>query len=308
MQWRVAHQDWFTGFETTRLRKDGTPVSVSISTAPLHAVDGSVTGCVAVYEDITARLQTEEELRRASRMEATATLAAGIAHDFNNLMTGILANAQLLRRDLRLEGEPDEMLEDIGQAALRAGELAQQLLAFARGGKYMPRIINLNDVVVESARLQKGFSPAVRREQALTMDLWAIEADPVQMSQVVMNLALNAVEAIEGSGFVRIATDNRELGATDVAKLGLKPGRYVCLSVEDSGSGMDDATRMRVFEPFFSTKFQGRGLGLAAVYGIVKNHSGEITVESAPGIGTTFRVFLPAAEANVRSKRPEMIG
>jgi len=261
---------------------------------------GEVVRIVTVIEDVTQRKRSEEAMLRASRMEATATLAGGIAHDFNNLMVAVLGNAELLR--LRCGERPEaEMLDDICRAAQQAGELAQQMLAFARGGKYQPKVMNLNDTIQETLRLQeRSFPPRVRIERDIAPELWNVEADPAQMGQVLMNLCINAVEAIPGNGRILLTTRNIELksplegGAPD-----LPPGRYVYLAVEDTGCGMSAKTLERVFEPFFSTKFQGRGLGLAAVYGIIKNHGGRITVYSEPGQGATFKIYLPATPAEI---------
>jgi len=262
---------------------------------------GEVVRIVTIIEDVTQRKRSEEAMLRASRMEATATLAGGIAHDFNNLMVGVLGNAELLRLRCADRPEAEEMLDDICRAAQQAGELAQQMLAFARGGKYQPKVMNLNDTIQETLRLQeRSFPPRVHIERDIAPDLWNVEADPAQMGQVLMNLCINAVEAIPGNGRILLTTRNVELDSSWAgASPDLPPGRYVYLAVEDTGCGMSAKTLERVFEPFFSTKFQGRGLGLAAVYGIIKNHGGRITVYSEPGQGATFKVYLPATSAEI---------
>jgi CheY-like chemotaxis protein len=177
------------------------------------------------------------------------------------------------------------------------------MLAFARGGKYQAQVMNLNGAVLDTLRLQEGsFPPQISIERYMKEDLWNINADPTQMSQVVMNLCINASEAIEGSGRIVIRTDNIDVDE-EFAKFhtGMKSGPYVYLSVEDTGCGMDHETVLKVFEPFFTTKFQGRGLGLAAVYGIVKNHDGYINVYSEKGIGTIFKVYIPATDESVNN-------
>ena len=272
----------------------------------LLALEGFIT-------DITERKKAEETLLHTSRMEATATLAGGIAHDFNNLMVGVLGNAELLQASRTLRAQERELLDAISKAAQRAGDLAQQMLAFARGGKYQPQVINLNDSIREILELQgPSLSSEIQVVHQLESQLWTVRADPAQMSQIVMSLCLNAAEAIEGSGRIIVTTRNlkvdRELARSSPR---LKPGRYVVLTVEDTGCGMDEGTLAKVFEPFFTTKFMGRGLGLAAVYGIVSHHGGLITAESVKGGGTTIRIYLQATEARIRgsqSPKPNLPG
>ncbi len=255
-----------------------------------------ITGYSLFISDVTERKNAEKIMLKASRMEATATLAAGIAHDFNNLMVGVLGNADLLKMRFHPEPETMDMLDSIAASASQAGELAQQLLSFARGGKYQPRNLDLNDMLRQVFKRDKHiFPPRIRLETRFTSKLWQVFADPTQMSQVIMNLCLNAVESIEKNGIVSVTTRNIDIGEAELAvQPSLKPGNHVQLSVNDNGKGMDKPTMIRIFEPFFSTKFQGRGLGLAAVYGIIKNHDGCIFVDSAPGEGSRFTLYFPA--------------
>ncbi|HNS00517.1 MAG TPA: PAS domain-containing protein [Planctomycetota bacterium] len=261
--------------------------------------EGRIVRVITLLEDITERKAMAEAMLSASRLEATATLAGGIAHDFNNLMTGVLGNAQLLAAAFQGKAEDRARLDMIARASERAGELAQLLVGYARGGKYQACVISLNDVVADTLALQEhSFPQRIAFERRLEPELWNVEADPLQMQQVIMNLCINACEAIDGAGRVTIRTSNVALTPEDAACHGfLKPGRHVCLAVEDTGRGMDQAARARLFEPFYTTKSQGRGLGLAAVYGIVKNHNGCLEVKSAPGKGSKFEVCLPAVDA-----------
>jgi signal transduction histidine kinase/ActR/RegA family two-component response regulator len=252
--------------------------------------------------DSVARLReadrrTAEARAVAARMEATATLAAGVAHDFNNLMTGVMANSEVLRRDLAADPDGLQTLATIIECADRGGRLAQQLLAFARGGKYQPAVVDLNAMVRDTLRVEAhtvGGGVTLRTE--LAPDLQPVEADPTQISQVISNLHRNAVEALGGHGTITIATRNLPPEPERPAALAdLPQGNYVAISVADSGPGMTDDTRARIFEPFFTTKTGGRGMGLAASYGIVTHHGGQIDVQSSPGGGTVFTVYLPAA-------------
>jgi two-component system, cell cycle sensor histidine kinase and response regulator CckA len=272
---------------------------------PLRGPGKTMGGFLVHVTDITDRRRSENGMLRASRMEATATLAGGIAHDFNNLMVGVLGNAELLREDLASDHAAVGMIRDIIRSARRAGDLAQQMLAFAQGGKYHPQRMSLNEVVRKTLRLQRGsLPPKVEVEQDVDPQLWSIVADPSQMSQILMNLCLNAVEATAGRGSIRVTTRNAELSGEDVRdRPGLLAGRHVRLTVEDNGCGMDAETIDRVFEPFFTTKFQGRGLGLSAVYGIVKNHGGHIAVKSQVGHGSTLVIHLPAVDGEGGQRR-----
>ncbi len=269
---------------------------VAQSSTVVWSEDGRPVAEVGAIRDVTDGKRAEEAVRAASRMEATATLAGGIAHDFNNLMVGVLGNAELLQ--MRLPNLPDvmRMLNTIASSAQEAGGLAQQMLAFARGGKYQPRLISLNDIVNDVLNLEeRSVPPRISIERILDETPWVIKADPVQMSQVVMNLSINAVEAIEDVGRITVTTRSITVDEGFARKnTGLKPGLHVCLIVEDTGQGMSEETLARVFEPFFTTKFQGRGLGLAAAYGIVKNHGGYIAVSSEVGRGSIFTVYIPA--------------
>jgi PAS domain S-box-containing protein len=264
---------------------------------------GPTISCIT--RDVTERIRSEEILRGASRMEATATLAAGVAHDFNNLMTAILGNAELLLAD---PGFPDaaSRLGQIGESAKRGGALAQQLLAYARGGKYQAQVVGVNELVQQALQLQKhAMPPRIQLESILDPESPHVEADPIQIGQVVTNLCINACEATPGSGRVTVRTRRLTLGPSEViGKPGLAPGPVVLIQVTDTGKGIETSILPRIFEPFFTTKFQGRGLGLAAAYGIVKNHRGYIGVESVLGKGTTFSIYLPAVSAVTRSAPP----
>ena len=290
--------------EVRILHKDGEYRWFSENAALIQDQDGGFSTRVGTIRDITKSVQAQEAVRAASRMEATTTLAGGIAHDFNNLMAAVLSNAELLEMNMGNDPENLEMLRSISSAAEHAGDLAQQMLAFARGGKYQPVTVDVNEIIQDILRLEEhSFQPNVTVETMLSPETWNVFADPTQISQVIMNLSINAVEAIEGTGRISIITNNKQVDRI-FADLhpGLEPGPYVRIVVQDTGHGMSRDVQRRVFEPFYSTKFQGRGLGLAAVYGIVKNHHGHISVQSEPGVGTTFRIYLPASKERLQPK------
>jgi len=274
-----------------------------------HAVGDHVVETVERLREADQRAAEARAL--AARMEATTTLAAGVAHDFSNLMSGVMANCELLRLDVERDAEALHTLDTILECAHRGGRLAQQLVAYARGGKYQPTVVDVNAIVEETLRVEAhGVTRDIQVIRRLAPDLLRVEADAVQLTQVVSNLHRNAVEAIRhagGEGTLTFTTRNvlhTDDGSSVLA--GFPPGPYVALSVSDTGPGMSDETRERVFEPFFTTKEGGRGMGLAATYGIVMHHGGRVTVESAEGRGTTFVVYLPATAAHAATQPMSM--
>ncbi|MBK7348552.1 MAG: PAS domain S-box protein [Gemmatimonadetes bacterium] len=291
----------------TRRHKNGTTLEITISTAPLRDHTGEVTGLVAIHEDVTeqrragrATQQFQERLLEAQKLESIGVLAGGIAHDFNNLLTLVLGNAHLARAALPPEHPATEPLRQVEQASLRAAELTAQMLAYAGRGQFVVGPVDSSAVVRESASLLQAALPSPARlvlEPAEALP--AIEADPSQLRQVLVNLVTNAGEALEGNrGIVTVRTGllhaTREFLVTTLLPQEAQPGPYVSLEVEDDGSGIDVEVQRRMFEPFFSTRFPGRGLGLAAVLGIVRRHRGTIAVASAPG-RTVIRVLFPLA-------------
>jgi len=267
-------------------------------------MEGGTDRCPSGYllqiQDITRRKMAEEEKKelQVQRMESIYTLAGGIAHDFNNTLSGITGNIELLKMGLPDMASIDRYVEAMSNAAQRMVHLTDQLLAYARGGRYWPTNISLSEFVGETLpMIQQKIAPAICIKTNFAGDIFNVEADMTQMHMVLSAVVINAAEAIEGQGQIIIRTSNKEIDE-GVAKYnpGLKPGRYSCLTVQDDGKGMDAETKRKIFEPFFTRKFQGRGLGMAAVYGIVKNHGGWISVESQLGKGTVVRIYLPAVE------------
>jgi two-component system cell cycle sensor histidine kinase/response regulator CckA len=311
LQRRVMLGESLSGVELVRRKKDGTSATVSLFAAPLRDATGQVTGILALMEDVTDVKRLEQQVFQAQKMEAVGRLAGGVAHDFNNLLTAILGSTDLLLDSLPADHPGREEAGETRKAALRAAELTRQLLAFSRQQVLAPRVLDLNEVVANMDRmLQRLIGEDVELRTALAADLGAVRADPGQLEQVIVNLAVNARDAMPAGGKLTIETANVALPEAYVAALAVVvPGSYVMLAVSDTGTGMDAATQSRVFEPFFTTKpkGQGTGLGLATVYGIVKQSGGHIWVYSEPGRGTTFKVYLPRVDAPVESARPDAV-
>jgi two-component system CheB/CheR fusion protein len=251
--------------------------------------------------DVSERKKFERELQETQKLESLGLLAGGIAHDFNNLLTGILGNASLAYSELPEDDPLRIHLREILQAGERAAFLTRQMLAYAGKGRFVTETIDLGNLIREiSALIRTSIPKSVELKLDLAPDLPPIEADPAQIQQVVMNLVINGAEAIgeHATGKVEVRTSLRELNAREAAEFfgpePSAPGAYVQVEVTDTGAGMDGATQARIFDPFFTTKFTGRGLGLAAVQGIIKGHHGAIRVHSTPGLGTSFLILLPA--------------
>ncbi|HUF28114.1 MAG TPA: ATP-binding protein [Gemmatimonadaceae bacterium] len=266
---------------------------------PVASADGARLGVGVVLVETTERRELEAQLRHAQKMEAVGSLAGGIAHDFNNVLTAIKSFSELVLDDLPPDSPSRRDVGEIREAADRAAALTRQLLAFSRRQLLQPLLLDPNAVLqtltVILGRLLGGDVECVWR---LHPDVDLVRADPSQLEQIVMNLAVNARDAMPGGGRLSIETANAEVDAHSSAMRELPPDNYVVLAISDTGVGMDPATRARIFEPFFTTKAagQGTGLGLSTVYGIVRQSGGHIFVESEPGRGTTFRIYLPRAE------------
>jgi signal transduction histidine kinase len=266
---------------------------------------------VRAIMDITARRKLEEELRYSQKMEAVGRLAGGIAHDFNNLLTIILGYGSLLKQSLQFNEQAEDHIRVVMGAAGQAARLTQQLLAFSRKQVLRPEVINLNDVIGEMEKILRG---VVREDTELIItlapDLGRVRADRGQIEQVVMNLCVNARDAMPRGGRLTLETGNIDLAQERAAHNGpVKPGPYALLAISDTGSGMDAETRARIFEPFFTTKEfgKGTGLGLSTCHGIVKQSGGDILVYSEPGQGSRFEVYLPrSVETQAPSPRPEL--
>jgi len=285
------------------IAKDGAERLLADSGAPIRAHDGTILGVVLVFRDVTEKLKVERESLVAGKLESVGILAGGIAHDFNNILTAILGNLSLAKRGVDPEDKLFRRLSEAESATLRATGLTQQLLTFSKGGEPVKKSSAIGALLPEWA----GFAlrgGKVHCDYALPADLWAVEIDEGQISQVVHNLVLNAQQAMPEGGVVTISGENLLLsGPSGRPRLPLKEGRYVKIAIRDQGVGIAPEHLAKIFDPYFTTKKTGSGLGLATSFTIVKNHEGHMTVESQLGVGTTFAVYLPAA--SVAAPTPE---
>ena len=290
--------------EGWKRRKDGTRFWCHLTVNALFDREQRIGGFAVVLTDFTKKRAgeskgciPEDQLRQAQRMEAIGRLAGGIAHDFNNLLTAIQGHAQFLIDELAVDSPSSQDALEIKRSADRAAGLTRQLLAFSRHQQMELRIVNLNEIIADMGNLlRRVIDEDILLQTTFEENLWQVRADPGQIEQVVLNLVVNARDALRGGGTIAIRTTNVDID-DEIAdcKLDLSPGPYVLLTVSDNGIGMDRDTQAHIFEPFFTTKESGKGtgLGLATVYGIVKQSGGHIWVYSEPGRGTTFKIFLP---------------
>jgi len=287
-------------FETTYVSRTGRHIEAEVNERAVQF--GGQSAILSVARDITERKALEEQLRQAAKMEAIGRLAGGVAHDFNNLLLVINGYSRSILKSLDPDSAMRAELKEVVEAGRRAEDLTRQLLAFGRRQVLQTSVMNLNEVVRGLGKmLRRVIGEDIDLVETLAEDLGNVEADPGQIEQVLMNLAVNARDAMPDGGELLIETANVTLDQQYAdSHRGVKPGRYAMLAMTDTGGGMDDETRERIFEPFFTTKEKGKGtgLGLATVYGIVKQHGGNIWVYSGPARGTTFKVYLPLAHAD----------
>ncbi|HLE20891.1 MAG TPA: PAS domain S-box protein, partial [Vicinamibacteria bacterium] len=279
-------------------RKDGTLYTEEMWISPVRGPYGETASFVCMKRDITLEVDLTRQLHQAQRLEAVGRLAGGVAHDFNNILTVISGNAELALADLPSQDPTAEALREIREASRRAAALTRQLLAFSRKQILQPRVLDLNALVAGTEKmLRRLIGEDVKLSTRLQPNLGAIKADPGQLEQILMNLAVNARDAMPQGGELIFETENIEITETQAGQGGVRmhSGRYVRLTVTDTGHGMDEETRSRIFEPFFTTKAKGKGtgLGLSTVYGIVKQSAGYIWVESELEEGTSFEVYFP---------------
>jgi len=301
----VIQKGEISNFQFKLKRKNGEIFPSEHTASLMSDNEGKPIGIVSVVRDLSEQKKIEKEkenlqaqLQQARKMEAIATLAGGIAHEFNNALTGVIGNIELLELRLPDNRIVTEHTEVMKSSSHRMANLTGQLLAYARGGKYQAKIICLSDFVEETLPVIKpDIKPSIHIETDLPRDVFKVNFDSAQLQMVLSALMSNSSEAIKWEGRIRISISNEEIDAAFAKNhLQLNPGSYVCLAVEDDGKGMDEDTLNRIFDPFYTTKFIGRGLGMAAVYGIIRNHGGSISVESDIGKGTVVKIHLPAIE------------
>ncbi|HET7535014.1 MAG TPA: PAS domain S-box protein, partial [Candidatus Didemnitutus sp.] len=295
---RVARGDVVSDLpmQTRLVTRQGQRRMVEGCCAPIHAVDSKVIGTVLVLRDVTDQERLEQELIRATRLESVGVLAGGIAHDFNNILTAIMGNLALAQLDVPPASPAVASLRSAEKASLRARDLTQQLLTFAKGGDPVRAAVQLDAIVREMTTFALHGSQ-VKAEFELAPDLWPADADKGQIGRVVQNLAINAVQAMPRGGTLRVSARNDPQDG--LSQPALEPGNFIQIAIADTGEGIKPEHLARIFDPYFTTKQTGSGLGLAAVYSIVKKHRGHIEVESRIGQGTTFRIWLPALLAEV---------
>jgi PAS domain S-box-containing protein len=288
------------------LGKDGSTLWAETKLSFLFGSNNEPTGLLGVTRDITEKMHLQNQLFQAQKMESIGTLAGGIAHDFNNLLGGILGYASLIKTKTRKKHTAHGYAETIEKSANRASDLTAQLLAFARGGRCETKVLNLNSIVNETLEIiGRTFDKSIEVGVHLCESLPTVEADAGQMQQVLMNLCVNARDAMPDGGKLIIETSSETIAE---GQGGVKPGSYVNLSVTDTGMGMNKETIERIFEPFFTTKEKGKGtgLGLSVIYGVVNNHGGHVHVYSEPGGGSTLKVLLPASGKPEETETPKV--
>jgi two-component system, cell cycle sensor histidine kinase and response regulator CckA len=300
---KIARGERIEHHESVRVTKAGGRLDISVSVSPLRDAAGEVIGASAIARDITAQKRAEGQLRQSQKMEAIGRLAGGVAHDFNNVLGIINACAEFLRDRIDPGAEPSLYIENIKTAIERGRSLTKQLLAFSRTSTIQPRVLDLNERLRDISKLLR---PLLGEDVEILIvpetPSAVVEADPGQIDQIVVNLAVNARDAMPRGGKFILETGTVEFDEIVAEQQhALAPGKYVLLAVSDTGSGMDEATMARIFEPFFTTKEAGKGtgLGLATVYGIVQQSAGHIMAYSEPGHGTTFKIYLPSAEHKI---------
>jgi two-component system, cell cycle sensor histidine kinase and response regulator CckA len=294
-------------FRTQRLTKDGRCLDVDISASRYTDHQNKPAGMLVVIRDISQQKALELQLQQSQKMKAIGTLAGGVAHDFNNILMGIQGRASLMLSEIEPYSPLVEHLSSIEAYVHSATDLTKQLLGYARGGKYEVKTANLTRLIDKSLQMFGRTRKEINIHKEFESDLWNVDIDAQQIEQVLLNLYVNAIQAMPGGGDFYLRTQNTILRDNAAETFKVSPGRYVKMSVTDTGVGMDQDTLDRVFDPFFTTRARGRGtgLGLASAYGIVKNHHGVITADSVKGQGTTFTIYLPASSKEVMPEQKE---
>jgi two-component system cell cycle sensor histidine kinase/response regulator CckA len=302
------HPEKYVTNENENMRSNGDRVWVAWTNKAIYDREGNIREMLSIGNDITERKKAEQEkqkleaeLYQARKMEAIGTLVGGLAHDFNNLLMGLQGRISLMLLDLDSRHTHYETLKQQEAIIKNGADLTRQMLGFAREGKYEVKPVNINEIIHKTSEMFGRTKKEVTINRKYEDDIWTVEVDQGQIEQVFVNIYINAWQAMPGGGHLYIETANVNLGQKEVSSFNVPQGRYVKLSITDTGVGMDEATKERIFEPFFTTRGMGRGtgLGLASVYGIIKNHDGFIDVSSEKGHGTTFYIYLPAIKKKI---------
>jgi PAS domain S-box-containing protein len=294
----IRQKGYIRDYDLKLRKKDGTPIDCLLTSTFWQSEEGDVLGYQGIIRDITNQKRMITQLQQSQKMEAIGTLAGGIAHNFNNLLMTIQGNTSLMLMKTPPDHPHYKKLKTIEEYIQHGSDLSRQLLGFARGGQQQPKVLNLNTIIRMSAKIFASTKKEITVHTNLANDLMKVEADPGQIEQTLFNLLVNSWHAMPEGGDVYIQTENIHLEPYQLAPYQHQKGKFVKLSVTDTGTGMDEKTKGKIFDPFFTTKGhgQGTGLGLASVYGIIKNHRGYIHVYSEPGKGTTFNIYLPVSE------------
>ncbi|MHB9029000.1 MAG: PAS domain S-box protein [Candidatus Latescibacterota bacterium] len=287
---------------TVLIARNGAERAIEDSGAPIRAKDGAIVGVVLVFRDVTGKNKLEENMRKAQKLESVGILAGGIAHDFNNILTGILGNISLARMQTKPDSEICKILGDAENETFRARDLTLQLLTFSKGGAPVRKVTSISQMLWDTVQFALRGSN-VRSKFSIPEDLWPAMVDEGQVSQVINNLIINAVQAMPEGGIIEVKADNFKVD--ERSGLPLKPGMYILISIADQGTGISPEHLPRIFDPYFTTKDKGHGLGLATTYSIVRKHDGHIEVESKPGKGSIFRVYFPAMERRKKIRKKE---
>jgi len=283
--------------ETILVGKNGKELNIADSAAPIHDSESSTVGVVLVFRDVTEQQKTEKELLKIKKIESIGVLAGGIAHDFNNILVAILGNINLSLMDQNLKDETRKFLKEAEKASVRAKDLTQQLLTFAKGGEPVKKTTSLAHIVKDSANFVLSGLP-VTCQYDIPEGLWLVEIDTGQISQVVQNIVINAGQSMPDGGVIEITCSNVH-SSSDPNIRGLGSGKFVKMAFQDHGTGIPDDAIERIFDPYFSTKKGGSGLGLAITHSIINKHGGHISVESVPGSSTTFNIYLPVSTQHI---------
>jgi PAS domain S-box-containing protein len=287
-------------YEEKLRKKDNSEIDCLVSSSVRYNEDGSILGYQGIIRDITGRKKMEKELLKMEKLESISVLAGGIAHDFNNILTAILGNLSLAKFMLDRNSDVYAKLNEAEKASLRAKGLTQQLLTFSKGGTPIKKIVSIKELLMDSSKFAP-IDPAVTCNLSISDDLWAVEIDISQMSQVINNLIINADQAMPSGGIIDIRASNVIFDAD--MRLSMRPGKYVKITIIDQGIGISKENLDKIFDPYYTTKQKGSGFGLASAYSVVKNHNGYITVDSTLGVGTTFDIYLPSVAKTVSNKK-----